>query len=121
MLSIFESKPEDERKIITKELNAAIEGAQVLLSRESAGFEEHLESGKTFYLDHAFSLQVSDSLQEQLRLKFQQCWREMVQDRYAELIREQLTEDFNQWVVQFFIQDVAKFTNEYLQIGRICF
>lgn len=121
MQHIFECKPEEEKEIFTQELNAAIEGAQKLLSRKSTSFEEHLENGKTFHFDPAFSLQVSDSLQEQLRTTFQQCWKEMVQDKYAELIREKLTEDFNRWVVQLFIQDIAKFTKEYLQIGRIHF
>ncbi|XP_071335313.1 uncharacterized protein [Trachinotus anak] len=121
MQTIFERKPEDEKKVFTEELNTVIQAAQVLLSQKRASFEEHLESGKAFLLDHTFSPQVSDALQDQMRLAFQQCWREMVQDKYAESIREKLTEDFNQCAVQLFIQDTAKFTNQYLQIGRIHF
>ncbi|XP_018550055.1 uncharacterized protein LOC108895645 [Lates calcarifer] len=121
MHSIFECKPEDEKTVFTQELNATIEAAQALLSERSGSFEEHLESGKAFALDYTFSPQVSDALQDQMRLTFQQCWREMVQDKYAELIREKLTEDFNQRAVQLFIKDIAKFTNKYLEIGRIQF
>ncbi|XP_023259244.1 uncharacterized protein LOC111653028 [Seriola lalandi dorsalis] len=121
MQSIFECKPEDEKEAFTQELNTAIEAAQGPLSQKSASFEEHLESGKTFQLDRAFSPQVSDALQGRMKLAFQQCWREMVRDKYAELIREKLTEDFNQCAVQCFVQDIVKFTNAYLQIGRIHF
>ncbi|KAE8286869.1 hypothetical protein D5F01_LYC14824 [Larimichthys crocea] len=58
---------------------------------------------------------------DQIRLTFQQCWKEMVQDKSAEFIREKLTEDFNQCTVQLFIKDAVKCTKQYLQIGRIRF
>lgn len=121
MHSVFECKPVDEVKIYTQEVNAVIKAAQALLSEKSGTFEEHFEKGRTFALDCAFSSQVSETVQDQVRLTFQQCWREMVQDRYVEFIREKLTEDFNQCTVQLFIKDVVKFTKEYLEIGRIQF
>lgn len=121
MHSIFESKPEDEKKIFTQEVNAMIEAAQALLSEKGGSVEECSEKGRAFALDYIFSSEVSDAVQDQIRLTFQPCWKEMVQDKYAELIREKLTEDFNQCTVWLFIKDVVKFTEEYLQIGRIQF
>ncbi|XP_040895445.1 uncharacterized protein LOC121182884 [Toxotes jaculatrix] len=120
--SVIECKPEDEKKVLTQELNAMIEAARVRQDSEKSGsFDEHLERGKAFTLNYTFSPQVYDALQGQMRLTFQQCWAEMVQDKYAELIRERLTEDFNQRTVGLFIEDIVKFTKEYLQIGRIQF
>ncbi|XP_059212224.1 uncharacterized protein LOC131990974 [Centropristis striata] len=121
MHSIFESKPEEEKKICTQEMNAMTEAAQVLLSGTSESLEDYLEKGHAFAFDYTFSSQVSEAIRDQIRLTFQQCWREMVQDKYAELIREKLTEDFNQCTVQLFIKDVVKFTEEFLEIGRIQF
>lgn len=121
MHSIFECKPDDEKKIFTQEVNTLIEAAQVLLSEKSGSFEEYLEKGRAFAFDNNFSLQVSDAIQDQIRLTFQQCWKEMVRDKYVEFIKEKLTEDFNQCTIQLFIKDVAKFTKEYLHIGRIQF
>ncbi|XP_051265671.1 uncharacterized protein LOC127368658 isoform X2 [Dicentrarchus labrax] len=106
---------EDEKNIFSQEVNTVVEAAQAL------SFEECLEKGRTFAFNYTFSSQVSDPIHYQIRLTFQQCWREMVQDRYAKSIREKLTEDFNQSTVQLFIKDVVKFTKEYLQIGRIQF
>lgn len=112
---------QDTTETFTQEVNAMIEAAQALLSEKSASFEECVEKGQGFASGHAFSSQVSDAVQDQTRLTFQQCWREMIQDKYAEFIREKLTEDFNQSTVQLFIKDVAKFTKQYLQIGRVQF
>lgn len=119
MHSTFESKPEEEKKICTQEVNAMIEA--VRLSEERGSFTEHLEKGRTFAFEYTFSSQASDAIQDQIRLTFQQCWKEMVQDKYAEFIREKLTEDFNQCTVQLFIKDIVKVTKEYLAIGRIQF
>ncbi|XP_035805002.2 uncharacterized protein LOC118470433 [Amphiprion ocellaris] len=119
--AIFEIKPEEERKILTQEANGLIEAIDVLLSGENGSFEEHLERGRAFALDHSFGSGVDEALQEEMRLLFLQCWREMVQDRYAEFIREKLTEDFNQCTVQLFIADVLRFTEEYLHIGKLQF
>lgn len=119
--SIFESLPEEEKEICTREANTVIEAAQVLLSEKSESFEEYLERGRAFALDYAFSSQLSDAIQDQMRLTFQHCWKEIVQGKYAELIREKLTDDFNQCTVRLFIRDIAKFTKEYLEIGRIEF
>ncbi|XP_019966567.1 uncharacterized protein [Paralichthys olivaceus] len=119
--SIYESKPEDEKKDLTQKLNAAIGAAQALLSEKIGSFDEHLESGKAFTLDQTFGFSVSDVLRDEVSLTFQQCWKEMVQDKYAEFIRGKLMEEFNQCAVQLFIKDIVKFTNEYLHIGRIQF
>lgn len=113
--------PEDKRKIFIQEVNAVTEAAQGLLSKQNRSFEECLERGQAFVFDYDFSSQISDATQAQIRLTFQQCWKEMVQDKYAEFIQEKLTEDFNQSAVQLFITDVVKFTKQYLQIGRIHF
>lgn len=121
MNSIYECKPEDEKKVLTQEARTVMETAQVLLSEKSGRFRDYLEKGQTFALHHTFSSQVSDATQDQMRLTFEQCWREMVQDKYAEFIREKLTEDFNRCTVQLFIKDIIKFTREFLQIGRIQF
>ncbi|XP_029902682.1 uncharacterized protein LOC115355899 [Myripristis murdjan] len=115
MHSILECEPEDKRETLTQDINTAIEAAQLLLSEEHASVEEYLQRGRTFALDDSFSSQACD----QTRLAFQQCWMDMVQDKYAEFIREKLTEDFNQRAVQLFIKDIARFTKEYIQIGRV--
>lgn len=117
--SMFGILPEDEN--FTQEVGSILEAAHALLSGRSGSLEGCVEKGETFALDHKFTSQVSDAILDQTRLTFQQCWREMVQDKYAEFIRERLTNDFNQCTVQIFIRDVAKFTKEYLQIGRINF
>ncbi|XP_033998137.1 uncharacterized protein LOC117492087 [Trematomus bernacchii] len=119
MHSIFEGKPEEEKDI--QELNTMIEAAQVLLPDKKESLEEHLRKGPAFAFEYAFGSQVSDATQGQIRLTFQQCWKEMVQDKYAEFIREKLTEDFNQCTVHLFIKDIVSFTKEYLEIGRIQF
>nr|XP_046228904.1 uncharacterized protein LOC124050422 [Scatophagus argus] len=117
--SMHSISPED--KNFTLEVNSIIEAAQSLLSEKSGSLEQCLEKGRAFAVGHTFGSHVSDAIQGQIRLAFQQCWKEMVQDKYAEFIREKLTEDFNQSTVQLFIKDVVKFTKQYLQIGRIQF
>ncbi|XP_030260261.1 uncharacterized protein LOC115573572 isoform X2 [Sparus aurata] len=117
--SMYDISPEGEKDIVAWEVDAIVEAAQALLSEESGSFEEFLEKGQAFVSGYTFSLQVSDGIQDQIRLTFQQCWREMVQDKYAEFIRERLTEDFNQCTVQLFIKDVVNHTKQYLQIGKI--
>ncbi|XP_034756418.1 uncharacterized protein LOC117961677 isoform X2 [Etheostoma cragini] len=121
MHSIFESKPEEEKKICTREADTVIEAARVLLTEKSGSFQEYLDKGGAFAFHYTFSSQVSDVIQDQMRLTFQQCWKEMVQDKYAEIVREKLTEDFNQCAVQLFIKDIVMFTKEYLEIGRMQF
>lgn len=116
---MYDISPEGEKDIVAWEVDAIVEAAQALLSEESGSFEEFLEKGQAFVSGYTFSLQVSDGIQDQIRLTFQQCWREMVQDKYAEFIRERLTEDFNQCTVQLFIKDVVNHTKQYLQIGKI--
>lgn len=116
MLSI---SPED--KNFTQEANSIVEAALALLSEKSGSYEDCLEKGKVFASTYTFSAHISDATQKQMRLAFQQCWKEMVCDKYAEFIRERLTEDFNQSTVQIFIKDVVTFTKQYLQIGRVHF
>lgn len=116
MLSIA---PED--KNFTQEANSFVEAALALLSEKSGSYEECLETCQVFASNYTFSSRVSDATREQMTLAFQQCWKEMVRDKYAEFIRERLTEDFNQSTVQIFIKDVVMFTKQYLQIGRIQF
>ncbi|XP_029984472.1 uncharacterized protein LOC115415138 isoform X2 [Sphaeramia orbicularis] len=121
MHSVLECAPDDVKTLLTQEVNGVTEAAQVLLSGRSESFPEHLIRGQAFAHDHTFNSQASTAVQDQMRLTFQQCWREMVQDKYTEFIRETLTEDFNQCTVQLFIKDILEFTKEYLQIGRIQF
>lgn len=111
--------PDD--KNFSQEMNAVVEAAHALLSEQNGSFEECLEKGRAFAQDYTFCSPVSDAIQDQIRLTFQQCWKEIVQDKYAEFIREKLTEDFNQSTVHIFIKDVEKFTKQYLQMGRIQF
>ncbi|XP_017278682.1 uncharacterized protein LOC108240064 isoform X2 [Kryptolebias marmoratus] len=121
MNTVFEGKQEEEEeeKLLRKELNAMLDAAESLLSEQPARFEEHLAKGEVFLLSHTFSSQVFETLQEDLRVRFQQCWREIVQDRYAESVREKLTEAFNQCTVQLFLKDILTFTGQYLQIGKL--
>ncbi|XP_034018302.1 uncharacterized protein LOC117503207 [Thalassophryne amazonica] len=119
--SVSESKPEDERPILTQEVDAFVDAVQTLLSEQSQSFEEHLERGGAFARDYMSVSQLSDADQDQVRLTFQHCWREMVQDKFAEVLREKVTEDFNQCTVQLFIKDIQTFTQEFVQIGRIQF
>lgn len=117
--SMFGILPEDEN--FTQEVSSILEAARALLSGRSGSLEGCVEKGETFILDRKFTSQVSDAILDQTRLAFQLCWREMVQDKYGEFIRERLTDNFNQCTVRIFIRDVANFTKEYLQIGRINF
>ncbi|TMS12303.1 hypothetical protein E3U43_017261 [Larimichthys crocea] len=119
--SMHSVSSEDEKTTFPQVVNTMIEASQGLLSEKSESFEECLEKGRAFAFDYTFSSQVSDAIQDQIRLTFQQCWKEMVQDKSAEFIREKLTEDFNQCTVQLFIKDAVKCTKQYLQIGRIRF
>lgn len=121
MHSRFEDEPEEVKNVLTQEANALIEAAQARLPEKHGSLEGYLEIGKEFALVCAFGQQVSKPVQEEMTLMFQRCWREMVRDKYAEFIREKLTEDFNRWTVELFIKDVVAFSKEYLQIGKIQF
>lgn len=117
--SVLSILPEDEN--FTQDVDGFLKEAQALLSRSSGSLQQCVEEGETFALGCSFSAQVSDAVASQARLAFQQCWREAVQDKYAESVRERLTEAFNQCTVHMFIKAVAKFTKHFLQIGKICF
>ncbi|XP_055362549.1 uncharacterized protein LOC114850049 isoform X2 [Betta splendens] len=118
---IFDDDPEEERKVLTQEANALIEAAGARLPERPARLGEYLEIGKEFALSGAFGPNVPEPLRDQMRVAFQRCWREMVQDKYAEFIRERLTEDFNRCTVELFIKEIVEFTKEYLEIGKIQF
>lgn len=117
--SMYDISPEDEKDTVAREVDAVVEAAQALLSEESGRFEGFLDKGQAFVSGYTFSSHVSDGIRDQMRVTFRQCWREMAQDKYAEFIRERLTEDFNQCTVQLFIKDVVNHTKQYLQIGKI--
>lgn len=121
MNSILESKQEEEKRLLTKELNALVQAACPLLLGKNQGFEEHLEQGKAFSLSYSFSSEVCEGLQQEMRVVFQKCWRETVQDRCAEFVREKLTDEFNQLTVRLFVEDILRLTQAYLQIGKLRF
>ncbi|XP_042359757.1 uncharacterized protein LOC121955752 [Plectropomus leopardus] len=121
MHNVFESKPEEEKKVFMQEANTIIEAAQVLLSEKNGSFDEYLERGRAFAFDYIFNSQVPDAMQDEIRLTFHESWKDMIKDKYAKFIREKLSEYFNQYTVQLFIKDIVAFTKEYLQIGRIQF
>lgn len=117
--SVFSISLEDEN--FTQDVDGFLKEARALLSRTSGGLQQCVEEGETFALGCSFRAQVSDAVAAQARLAFQQCWRDALQDKYAESVRERLTEAFNQCTVHLFINGVAKFTKHFLQIGRIHF
>ncbi|MEQ2312863.1 hypothetical protein AMECASPLE_035717 [Ameca splendens] len=119
MNCMLESKQEDEKKLLTKELNMLVEAAHLLLLGDNQSLEEHMEKGKVFSLTYTFSSEVCEGLQEEMTVRFQQCWMVTVQDRYAEFVREKLTAEFNQRTVQLFIKDIHRLTRSYLQIGKL--
>ncbi|MEQ2176745.1 hypothetical protein GOODEAATRI_031172, partial [Goodea atripinnis] len=119
MNCMLESKQEDEKKLLTKELNMLVEAAHLLLLGDNQSLEEHMEKGKVFSLTYTFSSEVCEGLREEMRVRFQQCWMVTVQDRCAEFVREKLTAEFNQRTVQLFIKDIHRLTRSYLQIGKL--
>lgn len=121
MYNISDSEPQERREVLMHEITVMLEAVQLLPLEENGCFEEHLDIGKTFALDYNFTSQVCDTVHTKIRRMFEQCWREMVQDRYAEFLRERLTEDFHRCTVQLFTKDIARFSKEYVQIGRIQF
>ncbi|XP_061603105.1 uncharacterized protein LOC133464916 [Cololabis saira] len=121
MSTHFECKGENERKLLTEEVGTLVEAAGVLLSGKSESYEEYLERERAFTRGYTFSSQVCDAAKDEMRLIFQKRWRELVQDKYAEVVRERLTDDFNQCTVQLFIKDILKFIGVYLKIGKLQF
>lgn len=93
------------KKILMQRVKALIDSAEVLLSMSTESLQEYLERGRVFALGYTFSSQACDAgLEDIMRLAFQQCWRDLVQDKCAEVIREKLTEDFNHCALQLFYQ-----------------
>lgn len=117
--SVFSILPEDES--FTRDVDGFLKEAQPLLLGSSRSLQWCVEEGEKFFLRCSFSAQVSDAVASQARLAFQQSWKEALRDKYAESVRERLTEAFNQCTVHMFINGVRKFTKQFLQIGRICF
>ncbi|KAJ3606991.1 hypothetical protein NHX12_026506 [Muraenolepis orangiensis] len=113
---------EEERKAETKEADAMAEAAQELVSEGTLqNLREHVERGLTFARDYGFSSQTDETAGAEVRQAFVRGWRDMAEGRYAEVIRERLTDDFNRHVTHLFSQDVVKLDKEYIQIGRIRF
>ncbi|XP_060908077.1 uncharacterized protein LOC132984998 [Labrus mixtus] len=121
MLSIYECKPEEEKEILTQDINSVVEAAQALFSETSGCLSEYLDRGRAFAMDYTFSSQLSDAVQDQIRLAFHECWRDFLQNKHVTFVKETLTEDFNRCAVQLFIKDVEKFAGKYLQVGRLQF
>lgn len=108
------------KKILTQRVKALIDSAEVLLSMSTESLQEYLERGRVFALGYTFSSQVCDAgLEDIMRLAFQQCWRDLVQDKCAEVIREKLTEDFNHCALQLFTKNTVNITEQFLQIGKL--
>ncbi|CAL8316083.1 unnamed protein product [Merluccius merluccius] len=100
----------------TRELDAMAEAAQELVSDGTAqSLEGHVESGRAFSREYGFDPQTRETARAEARLAFGRCWRDMVEGRYAEVIRERLTDDFNRRVTHLFSEDVVKFDKEYIQ------
>ncbi|XP_028295786.1 uncharacterized protein LOC114457863 isoform X2 [Gouania willdenowi] len=120
MHSVSEGRAEDDRTVLCEEIKSVIQAAEALLSGlAEMTLEEYFKRGQMFVCEHTFSLGVSDALEDRLRQVFQQCWIEMVEDMYAEFIRNRLTEAFNRRAVQMFVKDVLDLKKEYLHIGRL--
>lgn len=101
-------------------MNALIDSAEVLLSMSTESLQEYLERGRVFALGYTFRSQAFDAgLEDIMRLAFQQCWRYLVQDKCAEVIRKKLTEDFNHCALQIFIKNTVNITEQFLQIGKL--
>lgn len=121
MQIILESSQGNDTELSTQRLSRLTDAVQLMSSEKETSFEEHSKRGQAFALDYSFDSEISEAVQDQLRLAFQQCWTEMIQDKYTESIRETLTEDFNQCTNQLFIKDIVKLTEDFLHIGRIKF
>lgn len=112
---------QDESEVLTQEITTMLEAMHPSLVDEKECLEEYLEKGKAFALDYSFDPEICDTDRTKLRLSFEQCWRVMVQEKYADLLRERLIKNFNRGVVQLFIKDVTALTKDYIQIGQIKF
>ncbi|KAM3602242.1 uncharacterized protein V6R79_000474 [Siganus canaliculatus] len=113
--------PEEKTIILAPEVNTMITSAQALLKLKSECLEECLEKGRVFAFNYTFNSQISEAVQDQIRIAFQQCWVQMIRDKHAEFVREKLTEDFNRSTVHLFVKDATTFAKQFLQIGRLQF
>ncbi|XP_030201538.1 uncharacterized protein LOC115534592 [Gadus morhua] len=113
---------EIEREALTREVDAMTEAAQELVSDGGPRtLGSHMERGRTFAQEYGLASQTGEAVRAGARLAFLRCWRDVVETRYAEFIRDGLTDDFNRCVTHLFSEDVVKFDKEYIQIGRIRF
>ncbi|CAL8313123.1 unnamed protein product [Lota lota] len=104
---VSEGESQIEREALTQEMNAMTEAAQELVSEGTPrNLEEHIERGQTFAREYGFTSQTSEAARAEARLAFRRCWRDMVEGRYAEFVRDSLTDDFNRCVTHLFSQDV---------------
>ena len=119
---VAEGQPQVEGEGMTREMDAMGEAAQELVSDGGPRtLGEHMERGRTFAQDYGFASQTPEATRAGARLAFLRGWREVVEARYAEFIRDRLTDDFNRCVTHLFSEDVVKLDKEYVQIGRIRF
>ncbi|KAJ0026874.1 hypothetical protein NQD34_017874 [Periophthalmus magnuspinnatus] len=119
MLTIPENAQENEKEFLKRETSRMTEEVKSLSTETCMSAGEHSKRGQAFALDYKFDLQITTGTKEKMRLVFQKCWKEMVQDKYAEILRDILTEDFNKCTNQLFIKDFVQVTSSFLHIGRI--
>lgn len=120
MQLIPESRSDTSKALVTEAICNMTEAARSLSSEERLTLEEHLAKGQAFTSGYSFESQITECTKNEMRLVFQKCWREMVQDKYAEELRDALTEEFNKCTNQLFIRDFERVTASFLHIGRVC-
>lgn len=106
-----------------EEMDSMTEAAEALVFEGRAwNLEEHIERGRTFAREeYIFAAETCEAARARARLAFVRCWTDVVEGRYAEVVRERMTDDFNRCVTCLFSEDVAKLDKDYVQIGRIRF
>ncbi|XP_046878318.1 uncharacterized protein LOC124469217 [Hypomesus transpacificus] len=119
MSSISNSDMQGKKDFLAQEMSTMLEALASSLSDETYSLHEHLQKGATFTLDCSFNSQICDTMRAMMRTSFEQCWRDMVQDKFAEFLREMLIENFSKCTVQLFIHEITAVTKHYLHIGRI--
>lgn len=121
MQLVPESVHDTDKRLVMEAICVMIEAAKSLSSEKCLSLEEHLARGHSFASNYTFNPQITECLKTEMRLAFQKCWSEMVQDKYTEEIRDALTEDFNKCINQLFIRDFVNVTSSFLHIGRVRF
>lgn len=121
MQLIPESVHETDKGRVMEAICIMTEAAKSLSSEKSLNLEEHLARGQAFASDYCFNTQISEWTETEIRLTFQTCWREMVQDKYTEELRDALTDNFNKCINQLFIRDFLDVKSSFLKIGKVHF